>query len=142
MLLVKTQVDKSPIHGLGLFAAEPIAKGTPIWRFTPGLDLDLDTSVLDVQPAAFRKRLLHYGYIDPRLNRYILCCDDARFINHSDKPNIQSDFSLDRYGIDAAARDIETGEELTIDYESVEGFRPNQSLQRTLSSQHRAGQRC
>jgi hypothetical protein len=30
----------------------------------------------------FRETLLHYGYIDPRINRFILCCDNARFINH------------------------------------------------------------
>ncbi|MHB8791301.1 MAG: SET domain-containing protein [Desulfobulbaceae bacterium] len=131
MLLVKTQINKSPIHGLGLFAAEFIAQSTPIWRFTPGLDLDLDPGILDAQPVEFREKLLHYGYIDPRLNRYILCCDDARFINHSNTPNIRKDFSLDRYGVDVAAHDIEAGEELTIDYESVEGYRPNQALQRS-----------
>ena len=38
MLLVKTYLDKSPIHGLGVFAAEPIPKGTKIWRFVEGFD--------------------------------------------------------------------------------------------------------
>ena len=41
MLLVKTRTGRSPIHGTGLFAAEPIAKGTAVWRFTPTFDLDL-----------------------------------------------------------------------------------------------------
>jgi hypothetical protein len=91
MLLVKARVDKSSIHGFGLFAAEFIPKCTKIWRFTRGFDLDLDPSILDAQPLHFRDRLLHYGYIDPRLNRYILCCDDARFINHGDSPNIRPD---------------------------------------------------
>ncbi|HSB05409.1 MAG TPA: SET domain-containing protein [Thermodesulfobacteriota bacterium] len=121
MLLVKARVDKSPIHGLGLFAAEFIPKGTQAWRFTPGFDLDLDPHILNTQPDHFRDQLLHYGYIDSRLNRYILCCDGARFINHSDTPNIRPDFSLDRYGVDIAVRDIEIGEEITIDYNSIEG---------------------
>lgn len=128
MLLVKTRINKSQIHGFGLFAAEPIARGTPIWRFTPGFDLDLDPAALSSQPAAFREMLLHYGYIDSRINRYILCCDDARFINHSDTPNIRSDLSLDHYGVDVATRDIANGDELTIDYESIEGSRPNSAL--------------
>jgi len=89
MLLVNARVDRSPIHGLGLFAVAPIAKGTEVWRFTPGFDLDLALETLDDQPESFRERLLHYGYIDRRLNRCILCCDDARFINHSDEPNIR-----------------------------------------------------
>lgn len=125
MLLVKTRIARSSIHGFGLFAAERIDKDTPVWRFTPHFDLDLDPAILETQPAVFRERLLHYGYIDPRINRYILCCDDARFINHSNMPNLRTDYSLDPYGIDIAARDIDAGEELTIDYEVIEGFRPN-----------------
>ena len=67
---------------------------------------------------------MHYGYIDPRLHRFILCCDDARFINHHDTPNLRVDFEADSHGVDIAARDIAAGEELTIDYGLLEGFRP------------------
>jgi hypothetical protein len=38
MLLVKTYLSASPIHGIGLFAAEPIAKGTVIWCFDERVD--------------------------------------------------------------------------------------------------------
>src|SRR6185312_11978 len=38
MLLVKTYLDKSAIHGLGVFAAERIRKETKIWRFVYGFD--------------------------------------------------------------------------------------------------------
>ena len=37
-MLVKTRVAPSGIHGNGLFAAEPIPAGTPIWRFAAGFD--------------------------------------------------------------------------------------------------------
>ena len=124
MLLVNARVDRSFIHGLGLFAVVPIPKGSEVWRFTPGFDLDLDPSSLEAQPASFRMRPLHYGYIDPRLGRYILCCDDARFINHSDSPNLWPDFTIDRYGVDIASFDIASGEEITIDYQLIEGGRP------------------
>ena len=127
MLLVPVRVGPSGIHGLGAFAVELIASGTAVWRFTPGFDLDLDPRLLDAQPSLFRKVLLHYGYLDPRLKRFILCCDDARFINHSDTSNLRSDFASDRYGIDVAMRDIAAGEEITIDYGLVEGFRRGQS---------------
>src|SRR5262245_52067013 len=30
----------SAIHGTGLFAVDPITRGTAIWRLTPGFDLD------------------------------------------------------------------------------------------------------
>ncbi len=127
MLLVRVLVQRSPIHGLGVFALEPIPEGTQVWRFTPGFDLDVDPALVHAQPEPLRERLLHYGYIDPRLGRYILCCDDARFVNHSDAPNLRSDFTLDRYGVDTAARDIAPGEELSVDYELVEGARPGQA---------------
>ena len=68
--------------------------------------------------------MLHYGYIDPRLNRYILGCDEVRFFNHSDTPNVVPDFTRDRHGVDIAARDIAAGEELTVNYEWVDGERP------------------
>ena len=38
MLLVKTRLGASAIHGIGLFADEFIPKDTVTWRFTPGLD--------------------------------------------------------------------------------------------------------
>ena len=123
MLLIPVHVDKSSIHGMGIFAAQPIKRDTRIWQFTPGFDLDLDPKALEQQPARFRATMLHYGYIDPRRNRYILCCDDYRFINHSNTPNVRVDPAEDFYGVDFAARDIDTGEELTVDYGIVEGAR-------------------
>jgi SET domain-containing protein len=127
MLLVRVRVEKSPIHGFGALAVDAISKGTAVWRFTPEFDLDVDPALVRVQPDPFRERLMNYGYIDPRLGRYILCCDDARFMNHSDTPNVCPDFTLDRHGVDVAIRDIDAGEELTVDYESVEGARPKKS---------------
>ena len=127
MLLVPVRVGQSSIHGLGVFAVAPIGKGTRVWRFTPGFDLDLDPRLLDEQPLHSRKVLLHYGYIDPRLNRFIMCCDDARFINHSDTQNVEVGLEADRSGVDVALRDIAAGEEITVDYALIEGSRPGQS---------------
>ncbi|MGO9255865.1 MAG: SET domain-containing protein-lysine N-methyltransferase [Bryobacteraceae bacterium] len=124
MLLVKTYIDRSRIHGFGLFAAEPIPQRTPVWSFTPGFDLELPPSCLEMPTLEQRARLLHYGYLDPRLGSFILCSDDARFINHSDAPNISPDFTADRHGIDIAVREIAKGEEITAGYGIVEGVRP------------------
>ena len=124
MLLVATYLDRSPLHGIGVFTARLIPVGTVVWRFTPRFDLELDPAVIAQQPKHFRERLMHYGYIDPRLDRYILCCDDARFLNHSDDPNLAADFTRDCHGVDIAIRDIAAGEEMTVDYGVVEGRRP------------------
>jgi len=41
MLLIKTYLDKSPIHGIGVFAGEFIKKGTQVWEFNPLIDIIL-----------------------------------------------------------------------------------------------------
>ena len=38
MYLVKTYLDKSGIHGMGVFAGEDIPKGTIVWDFVEGVD--------------------------------------------------------------------------------------------------------
>jgi uncharacterized protein len=125
MLLIPVRLDRSTIHGLGVFAVDLVREGTLIWRFTPGFDLDLDPRVLDEQPPHFRQVMLHYGYIDRRLSRFILCCDNYRFVNHSDAPNVRTDLSLDRYGSDFASRDIQAGEEITVNYSLIEVAGPS-----------------
>ncbi len=120
MLLIKTKVMKSPIHGYGLFADEFIPKGTGVWKFTPGFDLELDERQFNKLPEKNRKFIEHYGYLDHRIGKYIMAADNACFINHSAEPNITSDASIDRYGIDVATKDILVGEEITIDYTTIE----------------------
>jgi hypothetical protein len=104
-----------------VFALASIAKGTPVWHFTPGFDLDLDPAMLDGLAPDQRAVMLHYGYIDPRLQRFILCADNTRFMNHSNSPNLAPDFTLEPHGVDIAVRDIAAGEELTVDYAFVDG---------------------
>lgn len=125
MLLIPVTVGPSPIHGLGVFAARAIAAGEAVWHFTPGFDLELEPAALDALPPLQRDWLRHYGYVDRRLGRFVLCCDDARFLNHSATPNLSPDFTHDRHGIDRALHDIAAGEELTVDYtrfEDAEGL--------------------
>jgi len=120
MLQGSVTVGRSAIHGLGVFAAEPIGQGTVVWRFTPSLDLDLDPAIVHAQPPSLRERLLHSGYVDWALRRFILCCDDARVLNHSPCPNLLTDRKADRHGVNRAARDSAAGEELTVDYAQFE----------------------
>lgn len=120
MLLVPTRLAQSPIHGFGVFAAAAIAKGAPVWRFAPGLDMQFEASVVETLPAHVRTFFSHYGYLDRNVGRIILCFDDARFVNHSDMPNVATDYALDAYGVDVALRDIAAGEELTMDYANFE----------------------
>jgi SET domain-containing protein len=120
MLLVPTRIAPSTIHGIGVFAVDPIAAGTPVWRFHKGLDMEFGAEVLDGLPAHVRTFFAHYGYLDRNVKRIILCFDDARFVNHSDTPNVATDYAQDPYGLDVALRDIAAGEEITMDYAGFE----------------------
>lgn len=120
MLLIRTKLDQSPIHRLGVFAEEFIPAGTKMWQFTPGIDLEKTVEELANLPAHVQKWFKHFGYLDHRLNCHILSGDDARFINHSDSPNMAPDFAHDRHGAGIALRDIAIGEEITIDYRLIE----------------------
>jgi uncharacterized protein len=120
MLLVPTRLAQSTLHGLGVFAVAPIAKGTPVWRFAKGLDMEFAPDIVPTLPAHVQEFFAHYGYLDRNVQRIILCFDDARFVNHSDMPNVATDYAQDPYGLDVALRDIAAGEEITMNYEDFE----------------------
>lgn len=112
MLLIPTRLAPSPIHGLGLFAAEPVPRGTPMWRFQEGLDLLFPAAAAAALPEPARRYLRRYAYETPQWpGMLVLHFDDSRFINHSDDPN------TDNTGdVAVAKRDIAAGEEITCDY--------------------------
>ena len=115
MLLVKTFLAPSRIHGIGLFAAEGIPAGTVIWRMSPIIDIELSLADLDRLAGPSRAQVDKYTYMDLVRGKRELCGDDARFFNHDDDPNCH-DFPDAEGGTTVAARDIEEGEELTCDY--------------------------
>lgn len=116
MLQIRTQLGPSARHGLGVFAVDSLPEGAEVWRFTPGFDLDFDPDLVLAQPRLLREPLLNYSYFDAVLQRFILCCDDARHINYGDTPNVGARgrgwFFQHRYGVIVALRDIAAGEEI------------------------------
>lgn len=114
MLLFRTTLRASPIHGIGLFAAERIVAGAVVWRFAPGFDQRLDDVALAALSDVAREQVLGYAYIDTVTGERILCGDDARFFNHSTDPNV-ADVPGNPYEC-VALRDIEVGDEIKSDY--------------------------
>lgn len=120
MLLVEVDLRPSPIHGLGIFARHDLARGTVVWEYRPELDLAFDESLLAALPACARATLLHYSFWNSRLRRYVLCFDDARFMNHADDPTTDGR---------RAVRDLAAGEELTYPYGRRDlDFRPRRTV--------------
>jgi SET domain-containing protein len=120
MLLIKTRLGPSQIHGIGLFADEFIAAGAVTWSFLPGFDLRFPESILEQLSEPVREQFSRYSYRDPKSGLYEFCSDDARFFNHSDTPNTGSIQEASGEEIDLALRDIEPGEELTCDYRTFD----------------------
>jgi SET domain-containing protein len=113
MLVVKTFLKYSSIHGLGCFAGEDIKKGQLVWRFDSGIDLTFGPDELKNLPMPFQEFLKIYAYSPAREPKsFILCVDHARHMNHSEKPSLLETIE----GHNIAARDISCGEELTCNY--------------------------
>ena len=113
MMLVATSVRASAIEGVGVFAVDFIAAGTPIWA----LDERFDKVFTEEEVASFPKNVqeyfARYGY--PHMERdgfVVLELDNGRFMNHSLNPN--TDFT--RADIGYAIADIHPGEELICNY--------------------------
>jgi hypothetical protein len=120
MLLIRTTVKPSSIHGLGLFAAEPISKGAAIWRFSPGLDQEIAAGDFEKFTRYEQDVILFYGFRSRKTGNYHLSFDDVRFINHAEQGNITVDEARgtedDVEFVLVAARDIAVGDELTQNY--------------------------
>lgn len=117
MLLIKATAKPSIIHGIGLFLDEDISKGTQIWKFSPGLDLEIIPSNFDKLSAYEKDFINFYGFHSKKTNNYHLSFDNVRFINHSKEGNVGIDMSVDdvEYPL-IANKDIKNGEELTQNY--------------------------
>jgi SET domain-containing protein len=130
MLLVPTFLSQSPIHGLGLFAAESVSQGAVVWKFAPGFDLTVAPDELDRLSDPALRLFRRYAYLDRLLGEYVLCFDDARFMNHSAAPNLDDVSEVrDGMGVTVAARDVHAGEELTCDYAAFDAEWGSYSLE-------------
>ncbi len=115
MFVVRTSLRTSPIHGIGVFADEPIRKGQLVWQFDSRLDLVIPVDQMKDFPQAVQDYLRRLTYVEGQNGScvMILCADNAKFVNHSDDPNlVDTPDGLQ----ELAARDIAEGEELTCDY--------------------------
>lgn len=109
MLLVKTYLAKSRIHGLGVFAGEFIRKGTKIWRFVDGFDRAYTPKQFARLPKPAKDFIRHHGYrVDGEI---LLTVDHDHHMNHSDNANTHW-----HNGCIVARRNIAKGAEITNDY--------------------------
>lgn len=116
MLLIKNRVAPSAIHGLGVFAAEEVPAGTPVWKFQPDFDREFTPAALDTLPPEAVVHLRWFAYCDAATGNWVLSGDHACFMNHSGTPNTGAIPGANGPVITVALRNIAPGEELTCDY--------------------------
>ena len=61
MLLVPTRLAQSQIHGVGVVTVAPIAKGTTVWRFEKGLDMEFAPDIAERLPEHVRAFFSRYA---------------------------------------------------------------------------------
>lgn len=110
---VYTRLQPSKIHGVGVFAIRRIEKGTPLFVEDEEI-IWVDGSYVASLPKKFKKLYDDFAII--RDGKYGCPVDFNRltmgwYLNDSDDPNVIVDDDYDM----SALRDIEEGEELTID---------------------------
>lgn len=127
--MVKTYLDKSPINGIGLFANQFIEKGTIIWKFTIFVDRTYSKHiVVNMEECDMKDFIKKYSYLDnDTWPHYVLCVDDARFMNHAENSNTSNGENKTTI----ANRDIEIGEEITCNYFEIDD-EANEKLHRRV----------
>jgi hypothetical protein len=114
MLMVETELRQSAIHGTGVFLVEPVRKGELIWRFDSRIDRIYSEDEIAGLPERTQRFLRTYSTWHESTQLWILCGDNGRHFNHSDRPNT---LSLGTgFGDDVAVEDLPAGVELTTDY--------------------------
>lgn len=117
MMMVDTELRPSPIQGIGVFLLEDVREGDLIWRFDSRVDRIYSDEEIASLPERARRFIEVYSTFHSGLQLRVLCGDNGRYFNHSDKPNT---ISLGvTFGDDVAAHDLSAGTELTTDYITI-----------------------
>lgn len=112
MFTVKTEIRRSKIHGLGVFALEPIRKGQVVVQLIEENCYTEDD--LNNLPKILVDYIKHYSYKEG--NQYRLPIDNSRYLN-DDRGDIPANIGVPSNGMgEIALRDIAIGEELVSDY--------------------------
>jgi len=108
----------SPLHGVGVFAIRPIAKGlNPLRSRVKHREIKFTQDEIKVLPPGVRKQIEMFCYYDEDgvmiSSMGMNTMDFAIYVNHSKQPNLR----MNKDGSFEALRPIRIGEELTMDYD-------------------------
>jgi len=125
MIHIKYKLDKSKLHGIGLFTKEDLKKGQIVYTASPLLDVNITQEQFDSLNENEKAEIRYWGFWDEPNNVWHVDFDNSKFINHSFDPTLTQD-PKHKNAYLIAMRDIKTGEELTqnyLEFESKEDLR-------------------
>ena len=109
MLLIDTYLDKSKIHGVGVFAKENAKKGEKIKEVRTEFEIEFNSENLPKMPLSLAKFIDTHSYERVLGSKiFVMGIDNEKYLNHSIDPSVNDE------GI--ALKDIKIGDEITIDY--------------------------
>ncbi len=125
MIHIKYKLNKSKIHGIGLFTEEDLKKGQLVYTASPLLDVNISREQFDSLDEKEKREIRCWGFWDKPNNVWHSDFDNTKFVNHSFNPTLtQNPKYKDAYLV--ATRDVKAGEELTqnyLEFESKEDLR-------------------
>lgn len=115
VILIKYKLERSMMHGIGLFTDEDLRKGQLVYVASPKLDVDISQEEFNTLDEKEKAEVRYWGFRIEESNTWHVDFDVTRFVNHSFSPTLTQDPShQDAYLI--TTRDVKKGEELTQDY--------------------------
>ena len=115
MLIIPCHIDKSPLHGIGVYSTGFVPAGAKIWERHPLFDLLIERDVYEKLPDYAKAEIEMHVYEPDADGPYYYETTKGKYMNHSRTPN--TDFSQVNVGY--ATRDIQPGDELTCDYREI-----------------------
>ncbi len=115
-MLVKYSIQTFPGKGKGMVAEEFIPQGKLVWQFNAKnakVFSSKEQLVSFLKDCPDESRLHTLEFVYGMAGQAILMQDDSQFMNHSKHPNVASNDAITE---NFASRDIQSGEEITIDY--------------------------
>ena len=112
-MLIRTILQETEDRGIGLFTDEKIYKGQIIYRDDERFDRVFTFQEVREMPFCLRNHVETYASYSKLTDTFYLCCDNAKYWNHSDIPN--TSYSYKSRSV-VALTDVPEGTELTADY--------------------------